>query len=102
MCIYGVNDTYRVIFTNSLPYPIDIIWVSDAQEEVIHAPYLANGTEYSHLTSFTHKWIFKESGTKNQLFAEANGVKNSSFEGCHFGAKKNSLIYVAIVGTGDY
>ena len=80
-----------------------MIGISTEEDEVVYAPNLANGTEYSTLTYFTHKWIFKQSGTTttNQLFAEANGVKNATFEGCHFGAQLNSPIHVSIVGAGD-
>lgn len=102
MCLYGVYDNYTVTFTNLLPYSIDVIWINGDQKEVVYAPNLANGTEYSHLTYFTHNWIFKESGTSNRLFAEANGVKEATFEGCHFGAPINSIFHVAIVGTGKF
>ena len=71
-------------------------------EEVLYYSELAPGTEYPQQTYFRHDWIFKQSGTNNQLFAYANGVKEGVFEGCRFEAQLNSDIHVEIVGPGEF
>ena len=100
MCLYG-SENFTVIFKNSLPYPIDVIWINNEKTEDVYASNLEPGMKYSQLTYFSHTWIFKQSDTNVRLFAEANGMKESTFEGCHFGAKSNSEIYVEVVGTGN-
>ena len=69
---------------------------------MVYKAHLGRGKEYSKKTYFRHKWIFKQSGTDNQVFASANGLKNKTFEGCYFGADINSEITVELVGTGTF
>ena len=47
-------------------------------------------------TSFTHQWIFKRSGSKQNLKIVGNGVVAQIFEGCRFGANANERILVTI------
>ena len=100
-CPYGGSDSYTAIFKNSVTLPVDVIWINFEHNEVVYSENLAPGAEYSVKTYFTHEWIFKQSGTNNRLFAESNGVKDKTFEGCHFAADLESEIRVEIVGTGE-
>ena len=85
---------YTAIFKNDLPYPVDVIWMNNEQEEVVYKSNLAPGEEFAQVTYFEHEWIFKQSGTNNRLFAEAQGMKGETFEGCHFGVFGTDINYV--------
>ena len=111
VCHYGSQDKYNVKFNNSLPYPIDVMYISqdnDEEKEIMYRHHLEPGKHLepkkfiinTHFAKFT--WIFKQSGTNIRIFAKANGMKEDFFEACYFKVKPDSEIIVTIVGPGEF
>ena len=101
-CAYGKYDKFNITWYHSLSYPIDVFWMRGGLEEVVAKSNLAPGKEIRTSASFTHEFIFKRAGTENRLFANANGVRKETYEGCDFGAQVNSLNRVEIIETGGF
>ena len=95
-CFFDDEDYYPVTFYNSDKHPIDIIWNTPDGIEKVYKSKLAPASNFSITTFFTHQWIFKDSSSKYGLTANANGIVDDVFEGCHFKAKVNQPILVTV------
>ena len=81
---------------NSLPYPIDVVWLNYEGKEVVYKSNLAPREEYTQSTFFTHPWIFKVSGEDTRLEVSSNGITEETFEGSMFRAEVNSTIHIEL------
>ena len=95
-CKIGEQDQFEVSFHNRANYPIDIIWKTDTGKEKLMKSKLASGAKIVFVTYSTHRWIFKKSSSNDRLLANANGITDEFFEGCHFKANPNERIIVTI------
>ena len=100
-CNFGLQDQYQVIFYNSAKFSIDVIWKNYPGNENLIMSKLAPGDEIAFATYFTHEWIFKSSFSNNRLLANANGITEDYFEGCHFKVEPKEHITVTLF-TGKY
>ena len=92
---------FRAVFQNDALSPIDIFWIDYRGSMQPMKRALLPGSETSHMTYFTHPWVFQRSVDKKKLNASANGVENVIFEGKTFGATPDDSILVSIGGGGN-
>ena len=95
-CKIGKQDQFEVSFHNTANYPIDIIWETDTGKNKLMKSKLAPNSRIVFATYSTHQWIFKRSSSNYRLLANANGITEEFFEGCHFKAKPKERIIVTI------
>jgi len=95
-CKLGKQDRFQVAFHNKASYPIDIIWKTDSGKEKLMKSKLAPGSKIVFGSYSTHRWFFKRSSSNDRLLANANGITEEFFEGCHFKASTKDRLIVII------